>query len=85
MEQFMDNTIVSLTDFRKRKEVPKALQIETIFDASDIVLDVLEMNFEEGVAIGLLDGQLQVSSTMDDVDSIIQLLEAALDSVRNEY
>jgi hypothetical protein len=81
----MDNTIVSLTDFRKRKEVPKALQIETIFDASDIVLDVLEMNFEEGVAIGLLDGQLQVSSTMDDVDSIIQLLEAALDSVRNEY
>jgi hypothetical protein len=81
----MDNTIVSLTDFRKRKEVPKALQIETIFDASDIVLDVLEMNFEEGVAVGLLDGQLQVSSTMDDVDSIIQLLEAALDSVRNEY
>ena len=81
----MDNTIVSLTDFRKRKEVPKPLQIETIFDASDIVLDVLEMNFEEGVAIGLIDGQLQVSSTMDDVDSIIQLLEAALDSVRNEY
>jgi len=81
----MDNTIVSLTDFRKRKEVPKTLQIETIFDASDIVLDVLEINFEEGVAVGLLDGQLQVSSTMDDVDSIIQLLEAALDSVRNEY
>jgi len=81
----MDNTIVSLTDFRKRKETPKALQIETIFDCSDIVLDVLEMNFEEGVCIGLLDGQLQVSSTMDDVDSIIQLLEAALDSVRNEY
>ena len=81
----MDNTIVNLTDWRKRKETPKPLQIETIFDASDVVLDVLECNFEEAIAIGLLDGQLQVSSTMDDVDSIIQLLEAALDSVRNEY
>jgi len=81
----MDNTIVNLTDWRKRKENPKPLQVETIFDASDMVLDVLEVNFEEGVAVGLLDGQLQVSSTMDDVDSIIQLLEAALDSVRNDY
>jgi hypothetical protein len=75
--------VVSLCTRRQSRN--EELEIEAIFNASDVVLDVLADQFEEGIAIGILDGQLQISSTMDDIDSIMMTLEAAVKTVKEEY
>ena len=83
-------TVISIDSFRKEKEEKAALnnelaELDTIFEASDAVLDVVEDNFDDGVVIGLLDGQLQISSSMDDIDSLLSFLESALQHVREDY
>lgn len=92
-----DTPVVNLTEFREAKkkkeelalkelfDADKPRELEDIYDASDEVLDVLEQNFDEGVCVGLLDGMIQVSSTVDDIDTIIYMLEEALYNIRNDY
>ena len=79
--------VVSLTKYKKDKEASEnsKRELDNIFNASDNVLDVLQEEFDEGLCIGILDGELQISATVDDIDSIIMFLESALDLVKNEY
>ena len=79
--------VVSFTKYKKDKEVTEnvARELDNIFQATDQVLDVLQENFDEGISIGILDGQLQVASTFDDYDLMVAMLEDALYQVKNEY
>lgn len=81
----MSDTVVNINDYRKPKTENIPTSLEGIFQASDNVLDVMCEEFEEGICIGLLDGQVQVSATFDDIDLIISMLETALYQVQNEY
>jgi len=76
---------VSIDAYRKKAPLTKIKEMNNIFDASDNVLDVLCDEFDEGIAIGLLEGQIQVSATFDDLDLLVDMLETALYNVRNEY
>jgi len=80
----MSDTIVNLDEYRKilRKKPPQSL--DDIFYASDAVLDVLESEFQEGVAVGLLDGKIQVSATFDDRDLLVEILQSALNCVTDD-
>lgn len=84
---FMDNDskVVSIDAWRKAQPPKQIKELENIFNASDIVLDALCDEFDEGIAVGLLNGQIQVSATFDDYDLLVELLETALDTVKNEY
>ena len=80
--------VVSLTDFKARKELPNETgvkELDNLFNASDAVLDIIEENFEEGICIGMADGYIQLVSTVDDIDTIIFMLEEALHNMRNDY
>ena len=83
-----DTKVVRLTDFKARKEPPEETggkELDNLFNASDAVLDIIEENFEEGICIGMADGYIQLVSTVDDIDTIIFMLEEALYNVRSDY
>lgn len=85
------SNVVSLTD--KRDKALAALAAigeetrasEDLNCSSDVVLGVLQDNFDEGVCIGILGSKVQVSSTMEDVEQVIWLLEEALQDLYKEY
>lgn len=79
-----DTTVVSLTDYRKNKE-NQPRELWDVFYCTDEVLDILEDNFDEAVCIGMQDGYIQVTGTVEDIDTIVFMLEEALYNVRNNY
>ena len=79
-------TVINFANYKKEKELESVTKdLDHIFNASDAVLDVVEEQFDEGVVIGLLDGELQISSSMDDIDSILSFLESAIQCVKENY
>jgi len=79
----MDNTVVSLTDFRKKKEEEPA-EVDELFQICEVLLDVIDEHFEEGLCVCLSGGEITVSSTLSAVESVEELLEAALYSIRKQ-
>jgi len=74
--------IVSLTEIiNKNKRITDE---EAIQQASEVALDVIEEQFEEGILIGVLNSKLQLSTTMEDDYDVIRLLEAALENLYME-
>ena len=74
--------IVNLTEIiNKNKQLS---DIEQVQQASEIVLDNIEEQFDGGILIGVLGNKLQMSSTMEDEMEIIQLLEEALENLYKE-
>lgn len=74
--------IVSLTEIiNKNKSITDE---EAIQQASEVALDVIEEQFEEGILIGVLNSKLQLSTTMEDDYDVIRLLEAALENLYME-
>ena len=76
------NNVVSLTERRKAQE---ERNLDDIFYCADEALDVIEDNFDMGVVIGLIGDEIQVTSTEENIDMIIFMLEEALYNVRNNY
>ena len=82
MELFTMSQIVSLTEIiNKNKRITDE---EAIQQASEVALDVIEEQFEEGILIGVLNSKLQLSTTMEDDYDVIRLLEAALENLYME-
>ena len=82
MELFTMSQIVNLTEIiNKNKQLS---DIEQVQQASEIVLDSIEEQFDGGILIGVLGNKLQMSSTMEDEMEIIQLLEEALENLYKE-
>ena len=82
----MTSQIVNLTDYRNKKKTieNKVLSdLDLIQLASETVLDSIDNNFDEGVLIGTLNNKLQLSSTMDDEETL-QMLEEALENLYQE-
>ena len=78
--------IVNLTDYIEKKKTNenKVLSdLDLIQLASETVLDSIDNNFDEGVLIGTLNNKLQLSSTMDDEETL-QMLEEALENLYQE-
>jgi len=74
--------IVNLTEIiNKNKQLS---DIEQVQQASEIVLDSIEEQFDGGILIGVLGNKLQMSSTMEDEMEIIQMLEEALENLYKE-
>jgi len=83
------SNVVSLTDrieaYKKALlEKRKADDLSDMLDASDQVLDSLENNFDMGVVIGIRNNQLQLSSTEDEIETVIGIVEDALDNLYQE-
>jgi len=57
--------------------------LDLIQKASETVLDSIDYNFDEGILIGTLNNKLQLSSTMDDEETL-QMLEEALENLYQE-
>jgi len=57
---------------------------EAIQQATEVALDVIEEQFEEGILIGVLNSKLQLSTTLEDDYDVIRLLEAALENLYME-
>jgi len=57
---------------------------EAIQQASEVALDVIEEQFEEGILIGVLNSKLQLSTTIEDDYDVIRLLESALENLYME-
>jgi len=73
---------VNITDFiNKNNELS---DLDLIQNASEIVLDSIEEQFDGGILIGTLNSKLQMSSTIEDEMEIIQLLEEALENLYKE-
>ena len=82
MELFTMSQIVSLTEIiNKNKQLS---DLDLIQNASEIVLDSIEEQFDGGILIGTLNSKLQMSSTIEDEMEIIQLLEEALENLYKE-
>lgn len=82
MELFTMSQIVNLTEIiNKNKSITDE---EAIQQASELALDVIEEQFEEGILIGVLNSKLQLSTTMEDDYDVIRLLEAALENLYME-
>jgi hypothetical protein len=82
----MTSQIVNLTDYRNKKKTieNKVLSdLDLIQLASETVLDSIDYNFDEGILIGTLNNKLQLSSTMDDEETL-QMLEEALENLYQE-
>jgi len=76
--------VINLTDYiNKNKKNPVLSDLDLIQQASEIVLDSIDNNFDEGVLIGTLGNKLQMSSTMDDEETL-QMLEEALENLYQE-
>jgi hypothetical protein len=74
--------IVNLTEIiNKNKSITDE---EAIQQASEVALDVIEEQFEEGILIGVLNSKLQLSTTIEDDYDVIRLLESALENVYME-
>jgi len=89
MEEYIMSNVVSLTDrieaYKKALlEKRKADDLSDMLDASDQVLDSLENNFDMGVVIGIRNNQLQLSSTEDEIETVIGIVEDALDNLYQE-
>lgn len=75
------SNVVSIDSFRK-ETCEKNFDM---FSYSNEVLDAIEENFDYGVYIGIQNGKMNVSATINDVDEIIFILEEALEYVREDY
>jgi len=74
--------IVNLTEIiNKNKSITDE---EAIQQATEVALDVIEEQFEEGILIGVLNSKLQLSTTLEDDYDVIRLLEAALENLYME-
>ena len=73
--------IVNLTEIINKNKVLSDLDL--IQNASETVLDSIDYNFDEGILIGTLNNKLQLSSTMDDEETL-QMLEEALENLYQE-
>ena len=82
MELFTMSQIVNLTEIiNKNKQLSDT---ELVQQASEVVLDSIEEQFDGGILIGVLGNKLQMSSTMEDEMEIIQMLEEALENLYKE-
>ena len=78
--------VINLTDYIQKKKTNenKVLSdLDLIQKASETVLDSIDYNFDEGILIGTLNNKLQLSSTMDDEETL-QMLEEALENLYQE-
>ena len=82
----MTSQIVNLTDYRnnKTKENTVLSDKDLIQSASEIVLDSIEHNFDGGILIGAIGNKLQLSSTLEDEELTLQMLEEALENLYQE-
>lgn len=74
--------IVNLTDYKNEKNT--ITDEDAIQKASEVTLDVIETNFDEGILIGVLNNKLQLSSTVEHEYDVIRLLEEALENLYME-
>ena len=78
--------VINLTDYiNKKKTIENKVlsDLDLIQSASETVLDSIDYNFDEGILIGTLNNKLQLSSTMDDEETL-QMLEEALENLYQE-
>jgi len=81
----MTSQIVNLTDYiNKTKENTVLSDKDLIQSASEIVLDSIEHNFDGGILIGVIGNKLQLSSTLEDEELTLQMLEEALENLYQE-
>jgi hypothetical protein len=86
MVVYIMSDVINLTDYIEKKKTieNKVLSdLDLIQNASETVLDSIEYNFDEGILIGTLNNKLQLSSTMDDEETL-QMLEEALENLYQE-
>lgn len=74
--------IVNLTEIINKKK--SITDEEAIQQASEVALDVIEEQFDEGILIGVLNNKLQLSSTVEDEYDVLRLLEEALENLYME-
>jgi hypothetical protein len=78
--------VINLTDYIEKKKTNEnqvLSDLDLIQNASETVLDSIDYNFDEGILIGTLNNKLQLSSTMDDEETL-QMLEEALENLYQE-
>jgi len=82
----MTSQIVNLTDYRnnKTKENTVLSDEDLIQSASEIVLDSIAHNFDGGILIGVIGNKLQISSTLEDEQQTLQMLEEVLENLYKE-
>jgi hypothetical protein len=86
MVVYIMSDVINLTDYIEKKKTieNKVLSdLDLIQLASETVLDSIDYNFDEGILIGTLNNKLQLSSTMDDEETL-QMLEEALENLYQE-
>jgi hypothetical protein len=86
MVVYIMSDVINLTDYIEKKNTNenKVLSdLDLIQNASETVLDSIDYNFDEGILIGTLNNKLQLSSTMDDEETL-QMLEEALENLYQE-
>jgi len=86
MVVYIMSDVINLTDYIEKKKTNenKVLSdLDLIQKASETVLDSIDYNFDEGILIGTLNNKLQLSSTMDDEETL-QMLEEALENLYQE-
>ena len=77
--------VINLTDYiNKTKENTVLSDEDLIQSASEIVLDSIEHNFDGGILIGVIGNKLQLSSTLEDEQQTLQMLEEALENLYQE-
>ena len=77
--------VINLTDYiNKTKENTVLSDEDLIQSASEIVLDSIEHNFDGGILIGVIGNKLQLSSTLEDEELTLQMLEEALENLYQE-
>lgn len=82
MGLFTMSQIVSITEIiNKNKELA---DIDLIQEASEVVLDAMEEQFDGAILLGCLNSKMQMSSTIEDRAEIVMILEEALHNLYKE-
>ena len=77
--------VINLTDYiNKTKENTVLSDEDLIQSASEIVLDSIAHNFDGGILIGVIGNKLQISSTLEDEQQTLQMLEEVLENLYKE-
>jgi len=73
---------VNLTEIINKNK--KLSDVDLIQEASEVALDVLEEQFDGAILIGCLNSKMQMSSTIENEEEIIALLEETLHNLYKE-
>jgi chaperonin cofactor prefoldin len=84
MVEYMTSNLVTLTDFKKKKELEKdtiTSEEEYMYDALDKALDACEELADDAIVILMVNGVMVSGSTDNDKELLKQLLAMTLDEI----